>query len=161
MFVFLSSLFVLFCTVFNFAHGAPFRRIVPLYFFVGLSWYLYESKRTKLCMLTIFAAKPQLKFLLLIAWPVFWLLRILDNIGRRRKPDRFSVDAQKGFATWPEAVAYAREEAKRTSQAVCFFDSAKFRHTTHGVFGPDKELSEAMYKVSPDGKIERCFSIWR
>jgi hypothetical protein len=161
-FGFLICLLCFLLCVIDLPFGGPFYKVVLFYLITGIFWVKYDSRRDAIHAIRMYANGPlYLRLFFILIWPFPWFLRISENIKRRRQPDRFAIDGDHEFATWPEAIAHALEEAKRLGQNVTVFDSAKFRYQKLSFYYGKKELSEAMYQISPDGKIRRCFSFWR
>ena len=141
------------------AGGSPVR-VLFWYAVAGIAWYRYETKKSRVYSLVLFATNPGMWWTLILFWPFVSSVRAWESLQRRFDAERFTVlsgpSAQKSFGDWSAALAYARSEASRLHEKVSVFDNAKFRRIRYA-----KELSPAMYQVTPAGKCVRCFARWR
>ena len=139
--------------------GGSLIPVIFLYLLAGWAWYSYERKKSRLYRPMYISS--QLRWLLIIAWPLVCAIRARESLKRRFDQERFSVlcgesQEMRRFGDWAEAKAYAWEQANIRQEAIAVFDNAKLRKNRF-----QNELSAAMYSVMKTGKIVRCFSRWR
>lgn len=139
--------------------GGSLVPVIFLYLIEGWVWNRYERK--KVSIYRPLYINSNFRWLMIIVWPLIWIVRTLDNLRLRSDPERFTVsegtsqNAMK-FGSWSKAKAYAWEQAKVKQKDFYVVDKAKFRKMDYG-----NELKPAMYNVKPTGEVVRCFSIWR
>lgn len=149
--------------------------LVLYYFLTGFFWYRYERRKSRIDILPVFWRSDLSwgKIIIFVLWPLASMRRGYDYFKRRKRHDRFEVLSEKEkanmdndfelaelkhnyFENWSAALQYALSEANRLGQDTTIFDHAKIRKMRF-----KDELSAAMYEISPDGKVRKCFSFWR
>ncbi len=99
--------------------------------------------------------------LLILVWPfTFYSLAYVDYFMKR--PVRFTVyygnqtndlslgENRNSFASWEEAVAFARKQARESSRQVDIFDGLRYEKSWGGRY------CEIMYHVPPSGDVYRA-----
>ena len=139
--------------------GGSLRPLVFWYSVTGWAWYRYEKKKSRADTLVLFLTNARPWVYLILLWPLVCVVRSWESLGRRLDVRRFTVlsaDRHENFGSWSAAITHARAEAVKHQKAIALFDNAKLRRLRFA-----KDLSPAMYNVTPAGKVVRCFSRWR
>lgn len=122
---------------------------VAAYVCAGIVWRIHEHRRPLL-----FQPVQDMPLLSVLLWPLRLPTAVHGYFGRYRQPLRFGVmfineptRETERFASWDQALAFARKEAAESGKAVVVTDMAKF-WTFRG------QTSYKMYRVLPSGEIK-------
>ena len=124
------------------------------YVCAGLAWRVHDHQKP-------FLDKPRggiqsILLLSILLWPLRLPVAVEEYFWRLRNPNRFLVffpdhsphRAGVQFASWDQAIAFARKEAVESGKGVWVADTAKFTKSRG-----TREASYMMYWVSLSGDI--------